>query len=190
MNLRGWLALLSLPATIICACSSGDFSAWVVPIEVRLLQGAYDPGGDNSEIKLTGLAGEVVSAQVAVKGGRDIRGLTGVLSDLAGPGGEIAWRDKARIRYGGFVPVVETQAMTADPLLETESVDVPANTAQSVWLTLEIPRDTPAGTYSGEFRVNGSPGPRKSYPVTVEVLPAKIPEPRHWKFYLNIWQIS
>ena len=171
---------------------SGDqargFEAWPAPIEVRISPGAFSREPEVRDIRLEGLAGEVLSAQVVVKSGRDIKGLAGKLSDLEGPEGRIIPAAAARVRYGGFVPVDETMSLKADPLLEDESVDVPANLAQSVWLTLALPPDAAAGTYSGQFEVAASSGGRADFEVTVEVLPAKLSEPWNWSFYLNIWQ--
>jgi len=87
--------LKSLPGLIlICAaCGPGGagkegapatFETWTVPPEVRLYRGAFSRQPDNRALKLEGLAGEVLSAQVAVRSGRDIDSLSGKFSDLAG----------------------------------------------------------------------------------------------------------
>jgi len=164
------------------------FEAWPVPIEVRVYRGAFTREPGNKRIELEGLAGEWLSAQVAVRSNRDIKGLTGTLSDLAGQGGAQIPASAARVRYGGFVPVDETQVLTADPLLEDKSVDVPANLAQPVWITLKVPRDAAPGLYHGKFALSASSGGHDDLVVSLEVLPALLPEPPDWTFHLNLWQ--
>ena len=81
------------------------FEAWTVPIEMRIAQGAFSRQPENREIRLEGLAGEVLSAQVAVKSSRDIRGLTGSVTDLTGPGSAVIPGSSVQVRYGAFLPV-------------------------------------------------------------------------------------
>ncbi len=94
-----------------------------------------------------------------------------------------------RVRYGAYVPVLETLSWAADPLLETQSIDVLANQAQPVWLTLELPRDAAPGIYHGTVRVGCRTRQQiAEFTLRVEVLPAVLPEPTDWTFFLNMWQ--
>jgi len=163
-----------------------NFKAWPSSIEVRTYPGAFSRQPDRRKIELKGLRGEVVSAQVVVKDSRNITGLSSHISDLTGPGRIPA--GQAIVRYGAYLPVDETMTLTADPLLEKETVDVPANVAQPVWLTLKIPADSPSGKYSGTWTVEAESGGKATFDLSLEVLPAELPPPADWSFYLNIWQ--
>ena len=182
---------------ILAACGPGGagkesapatLEAWSVPPEVRLYRGAFSRQPDNRALNLEGLAGEVLSAQVAVRGSRDIESLTGKFSDLAGPGGAVIPAAQAQVRFGGFVPVDETMTLTADPLIEADSLKVAANLVQPVWLTLRLPSAAAPGIYSGSFTVQAFPGGEAVFAVRAEVLPQILPEPADWTFHLNIWQ--
>ncbi|MEA1996061.1 MAG: DUF4091 domain-containing protein [Gemmatimonadota bacterium] len=184
------LIILSLAVILIgcareCEIKQGNFEAWVAPIEVRTYRGAFTREPGKREIALAGLAGEVVSAQVVVRSDMEIKGLK---AKLIGPDGREVPESMARARFAGFVPVDETMTLTADPLLEADSVDVPANLAQPVWLTIHLPPDLEAGSYTGSLELSASSGLKADFKVTVEVLPATLPEPPEWSFYLNIWQ--
>ncbi|HUU29459.1 MAG TPA: DUF4091 domain-containing protein [archaeon] len=188
------ITLASCAVFLLGACSGKEssreaalktFEAWPAPIEVRVYQGAFSREPEQREIKLAGLAGEVLSAQVVVKASEDIEGLKGT---LFGPDGQVLSQSLGRVRFGAFIPVDETMALTADPLLEEETVDLPANVAQSVWLTLHLPADVPPGTYDGKLELSASSCEAVDFRITVEVLPARLPEPRYWSYYLNIWQ--
>ena len=162
--------------------------AWPVPAEVRVYHGSFTREPGNSRIELAGLAGEWLSAQVAVRSSRNIKGLSGSLRQLTGQGGAEIPASAARVRYGGFIPVDETMVLTADPLLEKKSVDVAANLAQPVWITLKVPRDAVAGLYQGKFELSAASGGHAEFELSLEVLPAVLSEAPDWTFHLNIWQ--
>jgi Glycoside hydrolase 123, catalytic domain/Glycoside hydrolase 123 N-terminal domain len=162
--------------------------AWVAPIEVRIYRGAFSREPDNRTLRMAGLAGEVLSAQLVARSSADIELLSGTMGALAGPGGAMLLAAAVRVRYGGFVPVDETMAMTADALLEDPSVSVGANLAQPVWISVDVPQDTAPGVYAGIFTVTAQPGGILEFDVELEVLPAVLPPAPEWSFYLNIWQ--
>jgi len=179
---------------VLVSCTGGaqqkpgqGFEAWVAPIEVRIYRGAFTRTPEAREIRFEALAGEFASSQVVVRSKQDLGALTGTLTDLAGPAGNSVPAGAGRVRYGGFVPVDETMTLTADPLLETP-VDVPANLAQPVWITVAVSRDARPGEYRGKFSVAGRTGGGADFDVVLEVLPAALAKPTEWSFYLNIWQ--
>ena len=93
-----------------------------------------------------------------------------------------------QVRYGKYLPVDETMTLTADPLMEYESVDVTANTAQPVWLTVQVPADAPPNKYVGVLVLSDKTGAEEKFDIELEVIPAVLPPPDKWSFYLNIWQ--
>lgn len=175
---------------VLAGCSGGHegYKAWPVPIETRVYSGAFSREPEVRRIGTVGLAGEYVSAQVAVTGKDGIKALRGSLSELRSESGSTIPASCVRVRYGAYVPVDETMNMTADPLLETASVDVPANRAQPVWLTVAVPGDAAAGLYEAKFSLSSAGGEGPVFDFALEVLPARLPEPPDWSFYLNIWQ--
>ncbi len=171
------------------AATGGELHAWPLSIDIRACPGSFCRDCQSRTIGLEALAGEVVSAQVAVKSGLALKGLRGVLTELRCPDGSVIGRETIRIRYGRLIPVVETRTMTYDPLIEAEEgVDVPANVAQPVWLTIELPRSCGPGMYEGELSIMDKSGQAAIFAISLEVLPATLPAPEDWEFYLNIWQ--
>ena len=62
-----------------------------------------------------------------------------------------------------------------------------ANTTQPVWISVRVPRSTEAGVYKGSLSVSID---GKKYPLSysIEVKTNVLPEPKDWKFHLDLWQ--
>ena len=65
--------------------------------------------------------------------------------------------------------------------------DLRANTVRPVWVSLNIPRDAAAGTYTGTVKVNSSKG-MVVLNVKISVQEESLPKPHDWKFRLDLWQ--
>ena len=79
-------------------------------------------------------------------------------------------------------------SLVADPLDIIEVKQVKACTVQPIWLTVQIPQNTPAGIYKGTLGVFGSNLTPLKLSVQVEVLDRVLPDPKDWKFHLDLWQ--
>ena len=77
---------------------TSNFEAWQVPIEIRVSRSAFSREPLLREIRLEGLSGEWLSAQVAIRSSRDIKKLSGSFTDLAGPEGSIIPADSGIVR--------------------------------------------------------------------------------------------
>ena len=69
---------------------------------------------------------------------------------------------------------------------DLKKIDINKNTTQPIWLTIEVPENTPAGKYSGVVTVKVD----KTYnlPFTIIVLDRILPSPKDWSFRLDYWQ--
>jgi Glycoside hydrolase 123, catalytic domain/Glycoside hydrolase 123 N-terminal domain len=190
------LTLVSVLVAVLLSCTSqgpgqskqATLTGWAAPIEVKIYRGAFTRQPDNRTLAMTGLAGEVLSAQAVIRSTADIDQLSGAMGPLTGPDGAVIPAQSVRVRYCGYVPVDETMTMTADPLLEDLSVAVPANLAQPLWITVAVPAGAAPGKYEGTFTASAAPGGSVEFEVALEVLPAVLSPAPDWKFYLNIWQ--
>lgn len=74
----------------------------------------------------------------------------------------------------------------ADPIDTIQTIALPKNTVQPIWLSITVPENTPAGTYTGVVTVMAD----KPYPlpVTVMVRDRVLPPAGQWKFNLDLWQ--
>ncbi len=69
---------------------------------------------------------------------------------------------------------------------QINSVDVAATTTQPVWISVHIPSNVPAGTYTGYLLV--SAGKQHKLHVSITVIDRKLPPPNEWSFRLDYWQ--
>jgi hypothetical protein len=56
-----------------------------------------------------------------------------------------------------------------------------------VWISIDIPPDAPAGTYTG-FIARQSPSGMEDHVITLEVKDHLLPPPSEWSFHLDLWQ--
>ncbi len=56
------------------------------------------------------------------------------------------------------------------------------------WLQIKVPRKAKAGVHRGEICVVGSDASRARLPLKVRLSACTLPEPKAWKFFLDLWQ--
>ena len=78
-------------------------------------------------------------------------------------------------------------SLRPDRLIKIEEMQVPARTVRPVWITVNIPRDAAPGKYKGSITANCD-GKVMTLPFSLEVSKKVLPEPKDWKFHLDLWQ--
>ncbi|MEU6036740.1 glycoside hydrolase domain-containing protein [Actinomadura sp. NPDC047616] len=166
-------------------------------------------GKDTRKLSLSAVRGEQVSAQIAIAAGRRLDGVSADVGDLTGPGG--ARLPAPQVRFVRYVPVMRSKSETdwsatvdqvasarevsgdrnpdvvGDPLEEGPSVDVPAYAAQPLWFTFHVPADAGPGSYTGTIEVAANGRAQATYPLTVEVADAAVPDASAFRFFLDVW---
>lgn len=79
-------------------------------------------------------------------------------------------------------------SLVADVLDIVKIRDIEARTTQPIWMNVWVPSDTRAGKYRGTLTVSGSNFPSMSLQVEIDVIDRTLPEPKDWKFHLDLWQ--
>ena len=74
-----------------------------------------------------------------------------------------------------------------DRLDRTNCFDLAAPGTRPVWISVDIPRDTPAGIYHGTVSRQSASG-TVNHRISLEVLNATLPAPSPWSFHLDLWQ--
>lgn len=78
-------------------------------------------------------------------------------------------------------------SLVADGIDLTNSNAIAAKTTQPVWITIQVPQNTPAGDYTGTVEVTaGNNKIRKQFQL--QVLNHTLSTPDKWAFHLDLWQ--
>ena len=77
--------------------------------------------------------------------------------------------------------------LAPDRLVKAGKMAVEAKTVRPVWVTINIPSDAVPGKYKGTLTAKCD-GKLLAIPYTLEVSDRVLPEPKDWKFHLDLWQ--
>ena len=161
---------------------------------VRIFEDSYRLPPLYDTLKLSGIRGETISGQMAIRAKNSITGITLKIGELRNqatgreiPASSVTWN------FVGSVPLsintpnqppdVLTRAAPArfpDYLSNERVTDIKAKSIRSVWITITIPEITEEGTYI--CRVTVSNGKEEQYlPLAVKIYPFTLPSERHLK---------
>lgn len=176
-------------------------AVWPIPAVVKVFQ-EDPPGRDPGEARITAARNEQEPLQLAIRGGKAIRGVKVEIVAPKGPQG--ATLGQLEINVVGYVPIDYPtnyyQSRTAawrrkipaqpggcdgwpgcwpDPLLPQSTFDLAANTTQAVWITVSVPKEAPAGDYRGEVRLVAAGRCLAQRQFTVHVWDFTLPDESH-----------
>jgi hypothetical protein len=77
-------------------------------------------------------------------------------------------------------------SLVEDPIDIIDTIEVPANSVQPIWLSIQIPADVPPGKYSGSITINAIK--KFDLMISLTVSDHLLPPPARWKFDLDLWQ--
>ncbi|MBR1927943.1 MAG: DUF4091 domain-containing protein [Bacteroidales bacterium] len=141
-------------------------------------------------VALYGWRGERVNAQAVLVAPEAVGSFEVSASDLKS--GKNVIPSSAVDRYFatyvmGEVVFQGDSVLAADRLVKAGKMAVEARTVRPVWLTVNIPRDAVPGKYKGTLTARAD-GKSMTIPYTIEVSKRTLPEPKDWKFHLDLWQ--
>lgn len=68
-------------------------------------------------------------------------------------------------------------------IIDAPTAKIPAGQLLPIWLTIEVPRDIPAGQYPLTLSADG-----ESIALVIDIADRTLPLPSNQQFYLNLWQ--
>ena len=177
-----------------------DPSLWGAPALARLMPDAVPRRGP---VRIAAAKGERESFQVCIDAAAD-RPLSGVRLEVglftASPAGAALDPEAVRIwsqehvtllcgnasvngTVGGYKWNANAFSRTGDhpdPLLPWRSQDVPAGGRKAAWITLGVPRDAPAGVYTGRVTARCEGARELTLPVELKVFDFEMPRRRRF----------
>lgn len=151
----------------------------------RLFFGSSYPFDEDyvpAELMLKAWRGERSSCQLAVYTGYAQAKLSVSCSPLRMGNEEIA-ATVGMVRY-----TKAGQRITADIIGSETECSHSAGAHRPIWYAVDVPQDAQPGTYRGTITVSAPGCEPVVQQVTLEVLPATLPEPGDWKIHLDLWQ--
>ena len=137
-----------------------------------------------------GWKGERVHAQAVLVAPEAVKSFMFSVSDLKSGKNVIPASSVDRYFETYVMGEVEFKGETSlrpDRLVKMDEMSVPAKTVRPVWLTINIPAGAVPGKYKGTLTANCD-GKIFKLPLTLEVGKNVLPEPKDWKFHLDLWQ--
>ncbi|MDR1788763.1 MAG: DUF4091 domain-containing protein [Opitutaceae bacterium] len=138
---------------------------------------------------------ERVHAQFVVWSSVEITQLRLAASPLRAPNGAEIPASALNARFVRYVwasfarPRLHIPGRAVADILDTATeLDLPASGFRPIWLTVNVPENTPPGVYRGALTVTGQGRRSVQFPLSLEVLPATLPAPNRWAFFLDLWQ--
>lgn len=149
-----------------------------------------------------GWKGERLNAQILVWSPDSLQQVRVTSSDLHNAAGKIISGNNIRLQlvryvisnypYGakdavcGQTPYKNGYLMP-DRLEALDRFDLPGRTMRPVWVSLDVPESSDAGTYSGTITVTTGSN-NISLQVKIKVQDQVLPSPRNWTYLLDLWQ--
>ncbi len=156
----------------------------VIP-DNRLSVGSAYPFDDKYEpatVALEAWRGERSSCQLAVSTGYAQAKLRVIVSPLQMEKHTIpATASMVRYTQAG-------QRMVADIIGNENECLHTAGAHRAIWYQVDVPQDAAPGVYRGTLTVSAPGCKPVEQQISLEVLPATLPQPADWKMHLDLWQ--
>ncbi|MHC4250666.1 MAG: glycoside hydrolase domain-containing protein [Planctomycetota bacterium] len=166
--------------------AEGPMRGAVGSVDVRYERDAPPELPARTEWSAVAWRGERVHGQFVIWTGAARKGLRHEVTDLRGPGGARIPADRLTARFVRYT--MGEGKLLGDILEPMDPIDIAAGSTRPVWLSVNVPADARAGTYTGTLRVNSSDGSRIEFSLKVDVLEHVLPAPAEWSFHLDLWQ--
>jgi len=150
----------------------------------------------------TGWKGERLNTQVVVWSADTLQQVRFTLHDLTNEQGKSLSKENIQLHkvcyvlsnfpYGSNEPncngtPYKNGFLLPDRFEAFDRFDVPGKTMRPVWLSLNIPADAAAGTYTGTVEVNAK-NAHTVLNVKIKVQNQTLPKPHDWHYRLDLWQ--
>lgn len=149
----------------------------------------------------TAWKGERTSAQVVLWSKDSLTEVNTHLSEFKSETGQTLPADIAQIHFVKYIitdefgegcgerePEDYAASLAADGLDPVSSYAIKAEETRPVWITLDVPSDAQAGTYTSNFTIDIKGQESKTMTFSIRVIDKVLPPATDWKFHLDLWQ--
>ena len=79
-------------------------------------------------------------------------------------------------------------SLSADVLDNIDCMNIDAETARPVWITIDVPADAVAGKYSANLELYANGKKKETFTLNLNVVDKTLPHYTEWAFHLDLWQ--
>lgn len=158
----------------------------------RVFEDGYNRPELQSAIEIFGIRNEYACAQCVIKAGKDLGRVTIYVSPPRHAESSVLLPENSiKLNFVGSIPIEQNTpkyrkadlirpapGRFPDYLAEEKETSVEKGTYKAVFLTIKIPRDADAGTYTGSITAKTDEGD-KSLPLRLTLYPLTLPDERH-----------
>lgn len=161
--------------------STAAFTLWTAPPSSRIFKDAASPTATGDEIKLYAAQNEVEPFQLVVK-----PTTTGPLAVTVGDFGSGITTELYQVQYVNLTQATDSLGRTGDypdplwPLANGATVPLVAQENTAFWISVAVPKGTPAGDYTTQVQVGAL-----AVPVRLHVFNFAIPDQLHVDSQMN-----
>lgn len=145
--------------------------------------------------------GEKKSAQIILWSKDSVPVVELKLSDFKTESGETISASNTNTRFVRYVVTDEfaggcghrkpedfAQSLSPDVLDNVDCMNIEAETARPVWITIDVPSDAAAGNYTANLELFAKGKKKESFTFNLNVLDKTLPHYTEWAFHLDLWQ--
>jgi hypothetical protein len=177
-------AMFALEVTAMAA--SPGLKVWVEDPLVKVLKTMQSPASAPAAVVIDSARNEYESAQIVVRS--DGQAIEKLAVEVSKPSGTPT--PTVTAQFVGYVPVKHGTIDTPDdhlvakppvdlpdPILDKETISLPADQSQPIWITVYVPRDTKPGDYAASIKITADTSV-VTVPLKIKVHPFTLPDDR------------
>lgn len=170
-------------------------------IDVRYLQHEVPELSATTNWSGSAWKGERTSAQIVLWSKDSVPNVEFKVSDFRGDNNITIAATNIQTRFFRYVitdefaegcshrkPEDYAQSLSPDVLDNIDCMDLKAETARPVWITIDVPSDAVAGNYEATIELLSKGKRKESFTLSLTVLDQTLPHYTEWAFHLDLWQ--
>lgn len=194
-------AKLPVEVTTDWSAVPGGLQASIGSIDVRYEQHEVPETTATTSWSGSAWKGERVSAQIILWSKDSVQAVEFHVSDFNGDNNATISAGNIQTRFVRYVLTDEfaegcghrkpenfAQSLSADVLDNIECMDMDAETARPVWITIDVPWEATAGNYNATIDVLVKGKKKKEITLSLNVIDQTLPHFTQWNFHLDLWQ--
>jgi len=177
MAMAATAALVVAAGTAIMPATETSYVVWPADGLTKILRATPPPKPLPHTVRIYAARNEYESAQVVIRTtGQPLENVMATVSDLVGPGGAKIGAESIHLYRVAYIHLPAFNADYPDPLPPVTPFRVEPDANQPVWMTVYVPKGTPAGEYRGTITITAAGAKHRRLPVALTVWDFALPD--------------